>query len=54
MKGLGAIITFDAPFETSSDSNGVIRFGHVEIETSESDYDYDCEDEYDYTEGEDQ
>jgi len=52
MKGLGAVITFDAPFETSSDTNGIIRFGHVEIETGESDY--GCEDEYDYSEGEDE
>jgi hypothetical protein len=36
MKGLGAIITFDAPFETS-ESDGVIRFGHVEINTGDYD-----------------
>jgi len=34
MKDFGAIVTFDAPFETS-ESNGVIRFGHVEINTDD-------------------
>ena len=43
MKGLGAIITFDQPFETS-ESDGVICFGHVEINTGDlDDYDYDCD-----------
>lgn len=43
MNGLGAIVTFDAPFETSV-SNGVITFGHVAINTG--DFDDDCEDDY--------
>jgi hypothetical protein len=43
MKGLGSIITFDAPFETSSDSNGIITFGHVEINTG--DIEDDCEED---------
>jgi hypothetical protein len=50
MKGLGAIVTFDYPFETS-ESDGIIRFGHVQINTG--DYNDDC-DEYDYNEGEDE
>lgn len=44
MKGLGAIITFDQPFETS-ESDGVIRFGHVEINTG--DLENDCYGKYD-------
>ena len=39
----GAVVTFNASFETS-ESNGVIRFGHVTIDTDYSQYDYD---EYD-------
>lgn len=43
MKGLGAIVTFDAPFETSA-SDGIIRFGHVEINTGDLEDDcYDAE-----------
>jgi len=49
MRGLGAIVTFDAPFETS-ESGGVICFGHVEINTGDiEDDDVDClDDSYDY------
>lgn len=41
MKGLGSIITFDQPFETS-ESDGVICFGHVEINTGDLEDDSDC------------
>lgn len=41
MNGLGAIVTFDEPFATSSE-DGVIRFGHVTINTG----DYDDEECY--------
>ena len=41
---LGAIVEFDAPFETS-ELDGVIRFGHVVIDTAMEDFD---EEDYDY------
>ena len=40
MNGLGAVITFDAPF-TPYELDGVIRFGHVTINTGDFDDDYD-------------
>lgn len=40
---LGAIVTFDQPFEVGED-HGLIRFGHVHIETAGS---YEAE-EYEY------
>ena len=40
---LGAIVKFDQPFEVSADS-GLLKFGHVEIETN-SDYDWDEEEQ---------
>lgn len=46
MKSLGTIVEFDMPFETS-ESEGVITFGCVEIDTgSDPDYSEDEEDEY--------
>ena len=48
IKDLGAVVEFDAPFETSQ-SDGVIRFGHVIIDTAGDDDDeYQDEKEYDY------
>ena len=41
MKSLGAVVEFTEPF-TTSESGGVIRFGHVEINTGDVD-----DDEYD-------
>ena len=42
---LGAIVEFDQPFEVSEDQ-GLIRFGHVQIETAggydEDEEEYDC------------
>lgn len=38
---LGAIVEFDQPFEVSEDA-GLLKFGHVEIETND---DYNFEDE---------
>jgi hypothetical protein len=51
MKGLGSIITFDAPFETCV-ADGIIFIGHVEINTGDiEDDDVDClDDSYDYDE----
>jgi hypothetical protein len=37
---LGAIVEFDHPFEVKQISRGLIKFGHVEIETDAT-YDYD-------------
>jgi len=44
LSSLGAIIDFPEPFETSSDA-GVIKFGHIRIDTGD-DYS-DCEDDDD-------
>ena len=38
---LGAIVDFDQPFEVSKDQ-GLLVFGHVQIETAGDDDDYDC------------
>jgi hypothetical protein len=43
IKELGAIVEFAEPFEVSEDQ-GLIRFGHVQIETAGG---YDDEEEYD-------
>jgi hypothetical protein len=49
MQDLGTIVEFDEPFETS-ESDGVITFGCVEIDTGDiEDDDVDClDDSYDY------
>jgi hypothetical protein len=51
MRDLGTIVEFDEPFETS-ESEGVITFGCVEINTGDiEDDDVDClDDSYDYDE----
>ena len=36
---LGAVVTFDQPFETAADQ-GLLKFGHVEIETAGA-YDFE-------------
>jgi len=38
---LGAIVEFTQPFEVSSDQ-GLLIFGHVQIETAGDEDDYDC------------
>jgi hypothetical protein len=43
IEDLGAIVEFDAPFEVSEDQ-GLIVFGHVQIETANEE-EYDCFDE---------
>lgn len=43
---LGTVVEFTAPFETS-ESNGVIRFGHVTVDTAASEEDEYVED-YNY------
>lgn len=47
IESLGAIVTFDQDFTTGS-TDGVIRFGHVKIDTGDDDYDdyYEEEEEY--------
>ncbi len=43
---LGAIVEFDQPFEVSTDQ-GLLVFGHVEIETNGDDEEeYDCDEDY--------
>ena len=41
---LGAIVEFDQPFEVLADQ-GLIVFGHVQIETAADEEEYDCFDE---------
>ena len=41
---LGAIVEFDRPFEVSEDQ-GLLIFGHVQIETAGDDEEMDCFDE---------
>lgn len=41
---LGAIVEFDQPFEVSEDQ-GLLVFGHVQIETAGDDEEYDCFDD---------
>ena len=43
LQGLGAFVEFEYPFEVSADA-GLLKFGHVEIETS-GDADWDNEEE---------
>ena len=43
IESLGAIVEFDTPFEVSADQ-GLLKFGHVQIETAGG-YDWDEEDE---------
>ena len=41
MQELGAIVEFDQPFEVSQDQ-GLLCFGHVQIETAGEEEEYDC------------
>lgn len=41
---LGAIVEFDRPFEVSADQ-GLLIFGHVQIETAGDEEDFDCFDD---------
>lgn len=41
---LGAIVEFDQPFEVSADQ-GLLVFGHVQIETAGDEEDYNCFDD---------
>ena len=41
IESLGAIVEFDQPFEVSEDQ-GLLVFGHVQIETAGDDEEYDC------------
>jgi hypothetical protein len=43
MEELGAVVEFDQPFEVSEDQ-GLIVFGHVQIETA-AEEEYECFDE---------
>ena len=46
LQQLGAIIDFEAPFEVEADQ-GLLVFGHVEIETAaDDDEEYDCDEDY--------
>jgi hypothetical protein len=38
---LGAIVEFDKPFEVDADQ-GMLTFGHVQIETAADEEEYDC------------
>lgn len=44
IESLGAIVEFDQPFEVSEDQ-GLLVFGHVQIETAGDEEDYDCFDD---------
>ena len=54
MAQLGTVVEFDSPFSTS-ERDGVIRFGHISVDTAGSDDEYDEEyDGYDYETEEDE
>jgi len=49
IESLGAIVEFDKPFEVENCDQGLLIFGHVEIETAANDWDDEDEDEeYDF------